>query len=173
MSCPANQFRDQGSSPIREIFPNRFPLALITNSKQSDFENRTKRAESTGSERNRPFGEQWGNSASQQSIAQITNGYRYSASPRRPLGENCMPAHVAEGEELGSNLLRVMMVLEYTPVGQTEITGECVDPYAQKAQPRRSRRRVRADMKACPALDPHNRSGCTAFLTNLTEYHCV
>ena len=57
MFCPANQFRDQRLSPIREIFPNRFPLTLLTNSKQLDFENRTKRAESRGSERNGRFGE--------------------------------------------------------------------------------------------------------------------
>src|SRR6266436_7071657 len=32
---------------------------LVSNSKRLDFENRTKRAESIGSERNRPFGEKW------------------------------------------------------------------------------------------------------------------
>jgi hypothetical protein len=41
---------------IREIIPNLFPLRLISNSKQLDFESRTKRLESRGSERNRPFG---------------------------------------------------------------------------------------------------------------------
>src|SRR6266576_4271152 len=45
--------------PIREIIPNPFPPMLVSNSKRLDFENRTKRAESIGSERNRPFGEKW------------------------------------------------------------------------------------------------------------------
>jgi hypothetical protein len=44
-------------SPIREIIPNLFPLKVISSSKQLDFENRTKRVESRGSERNGPFGE--------------------------------------------------------------------------------------------------------------------
>jgi hypothetical protein len=49
--------RNQTLSPIREKWPNLFPLMPISNSKRSNFENRTEWVESRGSERNGPFGE--------------------------------------------------------------------------------------------------------------------
>jgi hypothetical protein len=52
--------RDQESfriSPFREKQPNHFPRRFITNSKQTNFENRTESAESRALEINGPFGE--------------------------------------------------------------------------------------------------------------------
>jgi hypothetical protein len=44
-------------SLVRQKRQNLFPLKLISNSKCSDFENRTEWMESRGSEKNGPFGE--------------------------------------------------------------------------------------------------------------------
>jgi len=44
-------------SPVREKTLNLFPLKFISNSKRSNFQDRTERMESRASERNGPFGE--------------------------------------------------------------------------------------------------------------------
>ena len=49
--------RNQTLSPVQEKRQNLFPLELISNSKRSNFENRTEWMESRASERNGPFGE--------------------------------------------------------------------------------------------------------------------
>jgi hypothetical protein len=48
----------QTLSPVRKKRQNLFPLKFISNSKRSNFENRTEWMESRASERNGPFGEQ-------------------------------------------------------------------------------------------------------------------
>jgi hypothetical protein len=84
-------------SPIRENRPNHFPLKLISNSKRSNFENRTGWAEYRGSERNGHFGEKWGGSASWESRAGVGNGYCYWAKfPARSPGEHTTVACVPE-----------------------------------------------------------------------------
>jgi hypothetical protein len=48
---------NQTLSPVREKTQNLFPLEFISNSKRSNFENRTEPVKSRASERNGPFGE--------------------------------------------------------------------------------------------------------------------
>jgi hypothetical protein len=49
--CTADKFGNRRLSPIREIFPNPISLRLISTSKETNFENRTKRVESRGLEK--------------------------------------------------------------------------------------------------------------------------
>ncbi len=95
-------------SPVQEKPQNLFPSKFLSSSKHSNLKNRTESKESRASERNGPFGEQQADTADQGFIAQRRNRCCYWAYlPTSSLGERKAWAKLAEGEQLGSNLLHV------------------------------------------------------------------
>ena len=101
---------------MRHYLQTPSAMKHLSNSKQIDFEMDCRSPEvqrETGLSEN-----ELGVSASWQSKAQIGNGFGYWAKlPRRSLGESGAPAKLAEGEELGSNLLRVAQSSLWGPSG--------------------------------------------------------
>jgi hypothetical protein len=102
--------------PVREKLQNRISSEFISCSKHSNFENRTESAESRALERIEPFGEEWRalplevRNSNQKLLSILGSIANILAQRTGCCGE------VAEGEELGSNLLRVSQGLAASPL---------------------------------------------------------
>jgi hypothetical protein len=89
---------------------NIVPMKFLSRSRCSNFGDRAEWMESRASERNGPFGEQKASSADRESGAKMRNRcYYWAYLPRSSPGEYAALSRLAEGEELGSNLLRVTL----------------------------------------------------------------